>query len=80
MPIRLSDQSESFANTKLLAIWFIANFDRLSIDALENERIALYFSKEHLEEITIIYYTHFTRSPGVGFGSILHNVELNYIN
>ena len=40
VPIRLLDQSELFEKTKLLAIWFIANFEQLSIDAHEDEKIA----------------------------------------
>ena len=40
MPIRLMDQSELFVTTKLIAIWFIANLDQLSIFSRIDQKIA----------------------------------------
>ena len=54
MPIRLLDQSELFGTSKLFAIWFIANFDQLSIDSYIEEKVALNVTLNHCMPIRVL--------------------------
>ena len=56
VPIGLLDQSEWFEMIKLLAIWFIANFDRISIDSRVIEKIAKNWISNHCIPIGVLIH------------------------
>ena len=54
VPVRFLDPLESFATTKLFAIWFTANLDQLLIDSRESKKITRKWTSNHCIPIGVL--------------------------